>query len=207
MAGALASAALCAAGAHAQRVYRWVDENGVVHYGDRVPPQYAHADREILNERGVTVGFEEGALTDEERAEIERQKALEEERRRQQQEIARHDRMLLEAYLSVEEIEDLRDRRLEVLDSRIEVTEQYIANLRERLAALEREAARYKPRNEHPDAPAMPDNLRREIDDITASIASYEDDLARTRTDKEALRESFERDIERFKELKGADAG
>ncbi|HEY8521442.1 MAG TPA: DUF4124 domain-containing protein [Gammaproteobacteria bacterium] len=204
MAGALAGVALCAAGAQAQqRVYRWVDENGVVHYGDRVPPQYAHADREILNDKGIIVGHEEGALTDEERAALEREKALEEERRRQQQEIARRDRMLLEAYLSVEEIEDLRDRRLEVLDSRIKVTEQYLANLRQRLAALEREAARYKPRNENPDAPEMPENLRREIDMITASIASYENDLARTRTDKELLRESFERDIERFKELKG----
>ena len=34
----LISASLAAWG---QKVYRWVDEDGNVHYGDRVPPQYA----------------------------------------------------------------------------------------------------------------------------------------------------------------------
>jgi hypothetical protein len=34
-------------------------------------------------------------------------------------------------------------------------------------------------------------------------ISSYERTLARTRTDQEALRKSFDRDIARFRELKG----
>ena len=36
---ALAPAAARAASDKGQHVYRWVDEKGVVHYGDRVPPQ------------------------------------------------------------------------------------------------------------------------------------------------------------------------
>ena len=36
--------------------YRWVDEHGVVHYGDNIPPQYASQDRTILNSQGVEVG-------------------------------------------------------------------------------------------------------------------------------------------------------
>src|SRR6266700_6429054 len=34
-------------------VYRWTDEQGVVHYGDRIPPQYAQKERAVLNARGV----------------------------------------------------------------------------------------------------------------------------------------------------------
>src|SRR3979409_2698137 len=36
-------------------VYRWTDEQGVVHYGDRIPPQYAQKERTVLNSRGVEV--------------------------------------------------------------------------------------------------------------------------------------------------------
>ena len=36
--------------------YRWVDEHGVVHYGDTVPPQYARNSRQILNSEGVEIG-------------------------------------------------------------------------------------------------------------------------------------------------------
>src|ERR1700730_3317719 len=35
--------------------YRWTDEQGVVHYGDRIPPQYAQKERAVLNSQGVEV--------------------------------------------------------------------------------------------------------------------------------------------------------
>jgi len=37
IAGMLLGAALLATSAHATKVYRWIDRNGVVHYGDRAP--------------------------------------------------------------------------------------------------------------------------------------------------------------------------
>ena len=53
-AGAFAAflcAALCGA-AHAdskgkgpEKLYKWVDENGIVHYGDRVPAEYSNIGR------------------------------------------------------------------------------------------------------------------------------------------------------------------
>ena len=50
----LALSSLACAGAHAGAsagtsakgiAYRWVDEQGVVHYGDRIPPQAAERER------------------------------------------------------------------------------------------------------------------------------------------------------------------
>src|SRR5690606_41769383 len=71
----LLTAAACAtSSAAAQKLYRWVDENGVVHYGDRIPPQYVDRDRDVLNDSGVTIGVEEGAQTDEERAGLARER-------------------------------------------------------------------------------------------------------------------------------------
>lgn len=185
------------------RLYRWVDQNGVVHYSDSVPPEFAEIDRAILNRQGVTVGAEEGAVTPEERAELERRQNAEDERRRQQLEAARRDNVLLDTYISVADIEDLRDRRLELLESQIKVTELYLANLRKRLAALETEAAAYRPASQREDAPALPQELAVDITRTLSSIQVYEDRLTRTRTDQQQVRAAFDRDIARFRELKG----
>jgi hypothetical protein len=204
-----AVALLVGAAAHAQRngeqtrVYRWVDEAGVVHYGDSVPPQYVERDRDILNNQGVTVGFEEGLVTEEERAEKERIAAAEAEALQTRMAAAQRDRVLLETYLSVQEIEALRDRRLELLESQIKVTEQYLSNLRKRLAGLQDESRRYKPHNDRPDAPELPDNLVLDLSRTVGSILLYEQTLDRTRLEQETLTSKFAADIVRFRELKG----
>jgi hypothetical protein len=184
------------------KLYRWVDADGNVHYSDSIPPQQSNRDRSILNSQGVAVGFEEGEITPEERAEKRRLEAVAEAERAAKAEVARRDRMLLETYLTVQDIEDLRDRRLELLESQIKVTELYLSNLRKRLVNLQQEASAYKPYTSREDAPQVPPNLALDITRTTASINSYEQTLARTRVDQEALRASFNRDIERFKELK-----
>jgi hypothetical protein len=189
--------------AQGQRLYKWTDRNGVVHYGDKIPPEYADLDRNVLNDQGVRVGFEEGEVTEAERAVIEQREAALEAERHAKVEIARRDRMLLETYLTVADIEDLRDRRLELLESQIKVTELYLGNLRKRLVGLQTEAERFKPYTTRADAPQIPEDLALDISRTTASILLYEQTLARTRSDQEALRTSFDNDISRFREIKG----
>ena len=191
---------LLAAAGSAQQIRKWVDKDGVVHYGDRVPPEYADRDRQILNEQAVTVGFEEGEITEEERAEFARIAAEEERRRLAAADIARRDRMLLDTYLTVTDIEELRDRRIELLESQIKVTEQYLNNLRKHLRTLEREAERY---GENAGA-GLPPELALEISRTIASITLYEENLTRTRGEQEGVRTTFAADIDRFVELKGS---
>jgi hypothetical protein len=185
------------------KLYSWVDENGVTHYGDSIPPQYANRDRSVLNSQGVRVGFEQGEITEEERAAAAEAAARAEADRLAKAEVARRDRMLLETYLSVEEIEDLRNRRLELLESQIKVTELYLANLRKRLVGLQTEASNYKPYTARENAPQIPENLATDISRTTASINLYEQTLSRTRADQQAVRAAFDNDIARFRELKG----
>jgi hypothetical protein len=200
---AIALPSIGSAQAPAPRLYKWTDRDGVVHYGDKVPPEYANLDRSVLNDQGVRVGFEEGEVTEAERAVLaERERVLQEDRQAKA-EIARHDRMLLETYLSVADIEDLRDRRLELLESQIKVTELYLSNLRKRLVGLQAEASEFKPYTTRPDAPQIPEDLALDISRTTASISLYEQTLARTRSDQQALRNSFDNDITRFREIKG----
>jgi len=184
------------------RLYRWVDKDGIVRYGDRIPPEYANVDRDVLNEQAVTVGFEEGEITPEEQAEIDRKKAIADAEQLARDNAARRDRMLLETYIAVADIEDLRDRRLELLSSQIKVTELYLTNLRKRLSGLEHEASVYRPYSNKEAAPPIPEDLSRDMQRASASITLYEQTLERTRNDQIALNSAFEQDIIRFGELK-----
>jgi hypothetical protein len=194
---------LCLVGsvADAQRIRRWVDDNGVVHYGDRVPPEFANRDRDVLNDQAIAVGFEEGEVTEEERAELDRIAQEEARVRKIQEDASRRDRMLLDTYLTVDDIEQLRDRRIELLESQIKVTEQYLTNLRKRLVQLEREAERYT--SDDDEGAGLPPDLALELTRTAASISLYEENLSRTRAEQDSLRQAFASDIDRFVQLKG----
>ena len=44
--------------------FKWVDDEGVIHYGDRIPPEYADKPKQRLNDQGVAVEHLEGKKTD-----------------------------------------------------------------------------------------------------------------------------------------------
>ena len=88
----LAGAADAQQSSKEKKLYRWVDKNGQVHYGDSVPAEYAEQDREVLNRQGVSVGREEGTITPEEAA----AKAAADKAARDEQKRKLRDRVLLQ---------------------------------------------------------------------------------------------------------------
>jgi hypothetical protein len=181
-----------------KKVYRWVDKNGQVHYGDSIPVEYADQDRDVLNKQGVTVGREQGQVTAEEAAaKVAADKAARDEQKRRLR-----DRVLLQTYQSVEELEVLRDNRLELVDSQLVIQEQSLANLRAQHAMIKKQAARYAPVNTKPDAPPLPAELENDIKRAASDIATQEDNLQKRRDERENIRQTFEADIKRFGELR-----
>ena len=63
-----ALATLTAAAGQTEVVYKWVDENGQIHYGDSIPPEYSDLPKQVLNEHAVTVDHLEGRKTEEQLA-------------------------------------------------------------------------------------------------------------------------------------------
>src|ERR1700723_4754032 len=55
-------------------LYKWVDAQGVTHYGDHVPPEYASQEQHILNSRGYEIDRLEAQKTPEQGAAGERRK-------------------------------------------------------------------------------------------------------------------------------------
>jgi hypothetical protein len=182
-----------------QRVYSWTDEDGVVHYGDKVPPEFRDRKKRILNEQGVTVGFIDGRKTEQELAAEERERTLQEAREKRR----RADKVLLSTYLSVEELEMHRDRRLEMLHAQQKVAELYLRNLRRRMVSLQEEADNYKPYTAEPEAATIPDELADDLSETKDRINRQEGQLAEQRREVEALEQKFAQDISRFRTLKG----
>ena len=195
---ALLAGAADAQSSAGKKLYRWVDKNGQVHYGDSIPAEYADQDREVLNRQGVPVGQEQGTVTAEEaRAQAEAEKAAKDAEKRKLR-----DRVLLQTYQSVEEIEVLRDRRLELVDAQLTIQQQSLANLRAKRAHFEKQAARYLPRSSEPDAQPLPEGLALDLERSASDIETQQQNLVKKQKERETIRSDFETDVKRFKELK-----
>jgi hypothetical protein len=183
----------------AQKLYRWVDENGVVHYGDSIPARYAEVERQVVNEHGITVDVLRAKKTEEEIAEEARLEELRAEAELQR----RRDQALLATYLTIDEIEMHRDRRVELFQAQARVTELYLRNLQRRMETLREEAAKFRPYNDDPDAPMIDPDLADDIQTTKETIARHEENLRKYESDEQSIVARFDGDIDRFKELKG----
>ena len=168
--------------------YRWVDEKGVVHYGDNIPPQYATQDRTILNAQGVEVGHLDRQKTPEEEVVAARARdALMKQRQ--------HDAFFVSTYTSVKDIEALRDARLDQLKAQRAAAEQYVESLRVRLGTLQSRALNYSPYSK--DARRMPDDLAENLVRTSNELHVQSGALAVKGSEETALRQQFQTDIER----------
>ena len=182
-----------------QKLYRWLDDAGLVHYGDTIPAKYADKEKSVLNEQGVTIRVMHGKLTPEEKAEKLRLAKVQADIELQR----RADRALLATYLSVEEIEMHRDRRVELFKAQSRVTELYLKNLRRRLDSLEEDAAAFQPYNINENAPMIDASLANELVETRATISRHEVNLTKYHTGEQKIVARFSGDVTRFKTLKG----
>ncbi|MBV8784753.1 MAG: DUF4124 domain-containing protein [Gammaproteobacteria bacterium] len=192
----LCASALCGAQTTPKKgpvAYRWVDDQGVVHYGDAIPPQYAQQARSELNREGIEVGHSDAQKTSEQlkaeqhaRADVLRQR--------------QHDSFLVSTYTSVRDIEALRDSRLTQLQGQRTAAQQYVDSLHARLGALQSRALNFAPYSSS-SARRMPDdlaeNLVRTLNEVRTQTAA----LAAQNDQEKSLREQFDADIQRYKEL------
>lgn len=178
-------------------VYRWVDEHGIVHYGDSIPPKYAKDSRELLNDQGVEIGHVDAEKTP-------AQLAAEARERRKLEAQKQHDYFLLSTYTSVKDIESLRDERLSQIQAQQTAAQQYVQSLQSRLDSLQSRAQHFRPYSTRPDAPRMPDELAQELV-LTLNEVRLQQQAVQARDQQEAqVRAQFQSDIDRFEQLKQA---
>jgi len=176
-------------------LYKWVDKDGVTHYGDRIPPEYASQEQHVINSRGIEIGHLDAQKSPE-------QMAVEEQKKLDAQQRENRDKNLLSTYSSVQEIERLRDQRLTLLADQIKVTSQFLENLDARMKKLRTDSMRFRPYNADPKAPPMTDQVAEDLVRLTLDIHTQEQNLRQKRSEVSTMSIQFESDIDRFKELK-----
>jgi hypothetical protein len=179
----------------AGQTFRWVDEKGEVHYGDRVPPEYSSGERSILNQQGVEVKRLEAQKSPE-------QLAAEEKREQDNAHQKQHDAFLLTTYATIKDLESLRDLRLDQIEGQIRAGTQYIESIDARLRALQGRILVFKPYSPRQDARRMPDDLAENLVHTINEARTQRVAMDAKRAEKESVRQQFQSDIDRYRELK-----
>ena len=186
---------------HAGSIKKWVDENGVTHYGTAIPPQYKDKAHSELNQRGIEVKRHDRSRTKEE---IQRDKELAALRAEQQkllEEQQARDRILLNLYRNEDDLIMARDGKLTQLDGQIRLIHNEIRRIKDRLsnfqakAAAAERAGRQLSEKQH----ANLQSTRRSIERSYAAILSKEDE-------KIVTIERYDIDLNRFRKLRQSGA-
>ena len=190
------AALLTATSAIAERTFKWVDNEGQVHYGNLVPPEYAKNERRVINEQGRTVKIYEAAKTPEERAAAEKAAELEARKKALDEKQATHDRSLLATYASEQDMLLARDGKVASVEALLQLTSSRIQSMKQRLHELTEEAATYERSGKQlpHSVEAQINNLRTQITRNEAFIKEKEQELAE-------INSQFDADINRFVEL------
>jgi hypothetical protein len=175
--------------------YRWVDDKGVVHYGDRIPAQESQRESAVLNRQGVEVGRHDAQRSAAEQTEQLR-------RDEEQAKLQQHDSFLLTTYTSPKDIEDLRDARLAELNGQHAAAEQYVATLNVRLASYQSQAMSFKPYSDNPRAGKMPDDLAENLMHTLSELRNQHNAMSAKDREALAVRTEFDSDIQRYKTLR-----
>lgn len=179
------------------KTYKWVDERGVTHYGDTIPPKYAGQGTEELNRRGLVIKRTERALTEDERRarDAALEKKREEDARRLEAE--RRDRALLNTYTSEEEIDLARNRNLQQIDLVIKGTALRLKSVDDRLSKSRGQAAALRGQNR-----PVPEWLREEIQDAEAERGRLKSIHDQKVSEMGDVRARYDAEKRRFNELK-----
>jgi len=156
-----------------QKVYRWVDKDGAVYYGDSIPAEYAKKPNQAADDQEISRDELPGRKSAEQlEAEIiARYLEVPEELQR------RSDQGAFKL-CSLDGVSHMPcDRCAELSTAQQRVAELYIHNLQQRLAVLEEKAKFCMPYNSDPNAPMIAESLLRDIQVIRESIKRHQANL------------------------------
>jgi len=179
------------------RLYKWVDEEGNVHYSDKLPPSAVKKPHAKLDSRGLVIEETGRAKTPEEIAREEELRRLREEQQRQLEEQKARDKVLLNTFRSEDDILLARDGKLATYDAQIRIAYTNIERLKAWLETQKKKAAALE-RKGH----KIPAKLLQEIENTRHQIKANYESILRQEKDKEFIRRKYAADLARFRELK-----
>lgn len=179
------------ASADSKRIKKWVDENGVTHYGDVVPPQYADRKTTEMNSQGVVVRRNDPANNPQAKQQPKTKEPTEQERR---------DKALLDSFTTAKEIDLARDRNLQMDRANVQSLKLRLSDAEKRLEKTNASIAEFS-KNKKP----VPADLTEDKKNQQADIKKIEEQIEQKQGAMDETRARFENDKKRFIELKSGD--
>lgn len=178
-------------------LYKWVDDEGRVHFGDRIPVQFQLKAHDEMNHRGIVLKHREAAKTPEQRAEArllekERKKVELAEKKRKQR-----DRVLLDTYTTERDLIVARDSRLEAVGSQVQLAETIISDSNKTIKSLEKQVVQIKASNRE-----VPADIYQRIDSEKQQVKVQSQVKQGHIKRRDEITAQFSGYVERFKVLK-----
>jgi hypothetical protein len=179
------------------KMYKWVDENGQVHFGDRIPTKYVVKEHDELNEHGVKTRHREAAKTPEQKAEERRLEREQEKIKLAEKKKKQRDRVLLDTYTTERDLIVARDSRLDAVNSQIRLAKSIIRDSNNKIESMERQVTEIKASNRE-----VPADLYERIDNEKQQVAVQTLVMENHKKRSIEIAEQFNGYIERFNVLK-----
>jgi len=179
------------------KMYKWVDEEGQMHFGDRIPAKYQLREHQELNDRGMVVKHKEAAKTAEQKAE---DKRLEKERKKAaliKKKKKQRDRVLLDTFTTERDLIVARDSRLDAVDAQIQLANSIIADSAKKIESMEHQVVKIQASNR-----GVPLDLYQHIDNEKEQVAVQSEVRNNHEKRRDNIAAQFDDYIKRFKVLK-----
>lgn len=167
------------------RIHKWVDDQGVTHYGDKMPARDAHRDNSVLNKQGVVVKRNQISNINHNEADP------------SQAEQMKRDRALRASYTNEEEIDLARDRSLQMDEVVIQSLEQRKVSVLKRQENNQKQIDSFVKQKK-----PVPEDLSQNAIDIKAEIAGIDSQITQRKSSMDETRRRFDDDKQRFIEIK-----
>ncbi len=160
------------------KLYKWVDQNGETHYGQTIPPEYADQKKVQINKEGMEIqqGQAPKAAPGKPAAPVKKTP--------EQIQQERYDNMLLATYASESEIDDQRDRSLQLINARVSGIQMQLKSAQDDLNGYKKEKA-----------PA------RDIAQATRRVDALKAQLADAEADADKIKARYAADKKRYHDL------
>ena len=181
----------------AAKMYKWVDDKGTTHYGETIPPEYAHKDRSELDKSGRVIEKKEVFTPEERRAseQADIKKRTEEEAALERK---RRDKALVNTYSNEKEIDLARNRNLQQVEARIDSINSQLKMANDNLLAFQKEADALAKAGKkiHP-------SLQEDLKESQERLTKLQQDMEKAKAEKATLDARYDADKARYKELTG----
>ncbi len=162
--------------------YRWIDEKGIVHYTDAIPPENAQSGHLELSASGMHIKQVSAALSKEQIA------------AKNAKSLTTYDEHLVANYLSVTELEAVYQGKIVLLEKNKQFMQTRRDALRIRMEQVKTQIAEHK-------AADNQKQLQDFVGEAAQTLQSYDNNLVEMDQEKAQLQQNFERDKQRLNEL------